>query len=112
MAEQGLDGLKIAILATDGFEEVELTEPRKALDAAGADTVVGSPKDHDVRSWRFTEWGDTVPVDRPLDQARAKDFDALFRRTQYDLVAHAKDRSAAMPGPIGPIARPCAMVTW
>lgn len=78
MAEQELDGLKVAILATDGFEEVELTEPRKALDKAGAKSVVVSPKDRDIRSWRFTDWGDTLPVDLPLDQARAEDFDALL----------------------------------
>jgi len=44
MADETLEGLKVAILVTDGFEEVELTEPRKALDQAGADTSVVSPK--------------------------------------------------------------------
>jgi protease I len=77
-ARSTLEWIKFAILATDGFEEVELTEPRKALDAAGADTVVVSPKEDEIRSWRFADWGDTVPVDMPLDQTRAQDFDALL----------------------------------
>ncbi|MER2250116.1 DJ-1/PfpI family protein, partial [Methylorubrum podarium] len=55
----GISGLKIAILVTDGFEQVELTEPRKALDEAGADTSIVSPKDRQVRGWKFTEWGES-----------------------------------------------------
>ncbi len=56
MAEETLKGLKIAILVTDGFEQVELTEPRKALDQAGAETrVVVSPKAGRVRGWKFTD---------------------------------------------------------
>jgi protease I len=73
-----IEGLKIAILVTDGFEQVELTEPRRALDAAGADTAIVSPKADRVRGWKFTEWGDTLPVDVPLDQARPDRFDALL----------------------------------
>jgi hypothetical protein len=55
MAEETLKGLKIAILVTDGFEQVELTEPRKALDQAGAETRVVSPKAGRVRGWKFTD---------------------------------------------------------
>jgi protease I len=73
-----LKGVKVAILVTDGFEQVELTEPRKALDEAGADTRIVSPKEDRVRGWQFTEWGDNFPVDVPLDQARPGDFDALL----------------------------------
>lgn len=73
-----LQGKKIAILATDGFEQVELTEPRKALDAAGAQTVVVSPKAGEIKGWKTKEWGDKVKVDRTLDEARAEDFDALL----------------------------------
>ncbi|HEY6489032.1 MAG: type 1 glutamine amidotransferase domain-containing protein [Terracidiphilus sp.] len=72
-----LKGKKIAILATDGFEQVELTEPRKALDAAGATTIIVSPKRGEIRGWRSKEWGDTVQVDRPLDEAIPNEFDAL-----------------------------------
>src|ERR1700730_5173044 len=78
MADETLQGLKIAILVTDGFEEVELTEPRKALDQAGADTRVVSPKGDGVRGWNFTDWGQTLPVDLRLDEARPQDFDALL----------------------------------
>jgi protease I len=73
-----LDGKKVAILVTDGFEQVEMTEPRRALDEAGADTVLVSPKDGRVKGWQHTEWGDEFAVDRPLASARADDFDALL----------------------------------
>jgi protease I len=78
MANGNLDGLRVAILVTDGFEQVEMTEPRKALDAAGAKTSIVSPKDRRVRAWKFTEWGDEFPVDLPLTQAHAVDFDAIL----------------------------------
>jgi len=78
MAGETLQGMKVAILVTDGFEQVELTEPRKALDQAGAATQIVSPKDDGVRGWKFTDWGATLRVDLKLDQARAQDFDALL----------------------------------
>lgn len=77
MADETLSGLKVAILATDGFEQSELTEPRKALDEAGATTKVISPSDGPIRGWKVKDWGDTVAVDTKLDQADAEDFDAL-----------------------------------
>jgi protease I len=78
MADGTLDGLKVAILVTDGFEQVEMTEPRKALDQAGAKTSIVSPKDGRVRAWKFTEWGDEFPVDVSLARARPEDFDAIL----------------------------------
>lgn len=78
MADDTLRGRKVAILVTDGFEEVELVEPRKALHAAGATTHLVAPKSGQVRGWKFTEWGDPVAVDRTLAQARADDYDALL----------------------------------
>jgi protease I len=78
MADDTLKGLTVAILATDGFEQAELIEPRKALDQAGAETRVVSPKAGRIRGWKSKEWGDEVPVDAPLDQAKAEDFDALL----------------------------------
>jgi protease I len=78
MAKDKLHGLRVAILATDGFEQVELLEPRRALDEAGAETSLVSPKSDRVRGWDFTDWGDDLPVDIPLEQARPQDFDALL----------------------------------
>ena len=78
MASETLNGLKVAILVTDGFEQVEMTEPRKALDEAGAVTRLVSPKDGQVKAWKFTGWGDEFPVDVPLSGARPEDFDALL----------------------------------
>jgi len=77
MAKDTLKGLKVAILATDGFEQSELTEPRKALDEAGADTEIVSPKPGKVRGWKMKEWGEEVPVDQSLDEADPEDYDAL-----------------------------------
>jgi protease I len=76
MADE-LDRLRVAILVDNGFEEVELSEPRKALDGAGAQTSIVSPQDGQVRSWRFKEWGDNFQVDVPLGGADPQDFDAL-----------------------------------
>jgi protease I len=76
--QRSLEGKKVAILVTDGFEQVELTEPRKALDAAGAQTSIVSPKQDKVRGWNFTDWGEELKVDVPLAQANADEFDALL----------------------------------
>lgn len=78
MASDTLNGLTVAILITDGFEQVEMTEPRKALDLAGAETQIVSPKDGAVRAWNFTEWGDQFRVDRLLNEARPDEYDALL----------------------------------
>jgi protease I len=72
-----LQGRKIAILATDGFEQVELTEPKKALEAAGASVDVISPKPGNIKGWKFTDWGDTIKVDKTLDEAKPEDYDGL-----------------------------------
>ena len=73
-----LQGKKVAILVTNGFEQVELTEPRRALDQAGAQTEIVSPTKSQVKGWKETEWGDQFKVDMPLDRARADDYDALL----------------------------------
>lgn len=77
-ARDSLRGVRVAILATDGFEQSELMEPRKALDAAGADTEVISPKEGKVRGWKMKEWGEEVEVDQGLDGADPKNYDALL----------------------------------
>jgi protease I len=78
MARNDLNGKRVAILATDGVEEVELTEPRKALDDAGATTIVVSPKEGKIKAWQHDHWGDEIPVDRALSEANPADFDALM----------------------------------
>jgi len=73
-----LKGLRVAILVDDGFEQIELVEPRAALDAAGAETRIVSPQTPTVHGWNHTEWGDNLKVDLPLAEANPEDFDALL----------------------------------
>lgn len=70
-------GKRVAILATDGFEQVELTEPRKKLEEAGARTEVLAPKSGEIKGWKFTDWGEKVKVDKPVSEARVADYDVL-----------------------------------
>lgn len=77
MNDARLKNHKIAILVTDGFEQSEMTEPRKALDEAGAQTQLISPNDGQVKGWQHTDWGDEFPVDVRLSEARPDQFDAL-----------------------------------
>ena len=72
-----LQGKKIAIVATDGFEQVELTEPKKALEAAGATVHVISPKPGQIKGWKLTDWGESTKVDKTLDEAKPEDYDGL-----------------------------------
>jgi protease I len=73
-----LKGKKVAILVADGFEQVEMTDPRKALQEAGADTQIVSPAEGKVKGWQHTDWGDEFAVDVPLATAHADDYDALL----------------------------------
>lgn len=76
-----LDGKKILILATNGFEQSELEKPRDGLKAAGAQVDVVSPKDTitdgAIKGWDKDDWGRPVKVDKPLEEARAEDYDAI-----------------------------------
>jgi protease I len=76
--ELGLKGRKVAILATDGVEQVELTEPRKALDAAGAVTHLISPKEGAIQGMNHDQKGEMLPVDRALSEVHASEYDALL----------------------------------
>jgi protease I len=69
---------RVLILATDGFEQSELIEPKKALEQAGIETVVASPKSGRIKGWNHTDWGESVAVDAALDDVAADDFDALL----------------------------------
>src|SRR5918995_2805884 len=77
MSEQ-LKGKRIAALVANGFEQIELIEPRKALEGEGAVVEVVSPESDRIRGWNHREWGEEVPVDRALDQACPADYDALL----------------------------------
>jgi protease I len=76
--EKKLNGKKIAILVADGFEQIELTEPKAALEAAGASTEIVSPAKEEVQGWNHDEKADSFHVDMPLDRARSDDYDALL----------------------------------
>jgi len=73
-----LDGKKVAILVENGFEQVELADPKQALEEAGAQTKIVSPQVGTVLGWQHTNWGDKYPVDVPLERASAQDYDALL----------------------------------
>jgi protease I len=75
---KNLKNKKIAILVADGFEQVELTKPRQALEEAGALTEIVSPQKQEVKGWKHIEWGDKFPVEVPLDKAESSDYDALL----------------------------------
>src|SRR5262245_39290960 len=72
-----LDGVRVAILATDGFEQSELFEPKKALEEAGAKVSIVSLEPGEIKGWNHTNWGETIDVDLTVDEADAADFDAL-----------------------------------
>ena len=73
-----LNNLKVAILVAEGFEQQELTEPQKALEQAGAQTMIVSPAEGEVQGWNHFDKADMFPVDVPLAEAKADDFDALL----------------------------------
>src|SRR3978361_1370032 len=72
-----LDNKKIAILATDGFEQSELEVPRDKLKAAGATVHIVSLKAGEIKGWDMKDWGRPVKVDKTLDQVSASDYDAI-----------------------------------
>jgi protease I len=77
MSDQ-LQNKKVAILATEGFEYVELVKPKQALEQAGAKTEVISPKEGKIKGWNIDDWGDEVTVDLSLDKASPENYDALL----------------------------------
>jgi len=74
---KSIQGKKVAILATDGFEQIELTDPKKNLEAAGAHVDVLSLKEGEIKGWDHTNWGKKVKVDRVVTSVKAADYDAL-----------------------------------
>jgi len=73
-----LNGKKIAILVADGFEQEELTSPKEALEAAGAEVEIVSPAEGEVQGWNHDEKAEKFPVEMPLNLARSDDYDALL----------------------------------
>jgi len=69
---------RVLILATDGFEQSELIEPRRALERAGIETVLASPKTGSIKGWNRADWGESLRVDAALNEVSAEDFDALM----------------------------------
>ena len=72
-----LSGKKVAIIATHGFEQSELLQPKQALEAAGATVHVISPESGQIKGWDEDDWGKSVDVDVALSKAEANDYDAL-----------------------------------
>ena len=72
-----LTGKKVAILTENGFEEVELTSPKKALEAAGVKVHIVSPQKHKVKGWDHDHWSIELPVDVHISEAKFEDYDAL-----------------------------------
>jgi protease I len=78
MAQQ-IDGKKVAVLvANEGIEQVELTEPWKALEGAGAQPELIAPEGGEVQAMNHLDKGDSFPVDRTLGEADPDDYDALM----------------------------------
>ena len=75
--ERGLAGKRVAIVATDGFEQSELAEPQRALEDAGAKTEIVSLRSGTIRGWKEKNWGDAFDVDKTVGQANPDDYDAL-----------------------------------
>jgi protease I len=72
-----LNSKRIAILATDGFEQSELFEPKKALEDAGAEVKIISLRSGEIKAWNKTDWGKTIAVDQTVEEADSEEFDAL-----------------------------------
>src|SRR3712207_389394 len=78
MARTDLHGMRVAIVVTDDFEQIELTEPKKALEEAGAEALIVSPKAGEVQGMHHDEKADRFPVDLPLAEADPDQFDAVL----------------------------------
>lgn len=78
MTEHDLNGKTVAILVANGFEQLELTDPRDALEQAGAETHIVSPEEGTVRGWTDNDWADELDVDVLLANARESEYDALL----------------------------------
>lgn len=72
-----LSGKTVAILTENGFEEIELTSPKKALEDAGATVHIVSPQKEKVKAWNHDHWSIELPVDKHISKVKFDDYDAL-----------------------------------
>jgi hypothetical protein len=109
-----LKGKKVAILTENGFEEIELTSPQKALKEAGAEVHIVSPQKDKVKGWDHDHWSIDVKVDVPLDKANPEDAggshlsrsaiayrDGAYRGKKHDIVSFHQDRPPECRGYVG-----------
>jgi protease I len=73
-----ITGKKVAILATNGFEESELLEPKRMLEEAGAHTEVVAPQTGEIKGWKDGNWAQAIQVDKTLEECSAEDYDGLL----------------------------------
>ncbi|WP_262927204.1 type 1 glutamine amidotransferase domain-containing protein [Phytohalomonas tamaricis] len=73
-----LQGTRVAIVATHGFEEAELSSPREAMQAQGIEVDIVAPEGGEIRAWAETDWGDNYTVDKTIDEVSEADYDALM----------------------------------
>jgi protease I len=78
MNDVKIEGHKVAILATDGFEQSELFDPKEALERAGAEVTIVSLKPGEIKGWKHTDWGKTIGVDQIVGEANPEELDALM----------------------------------
>ena len=94
-----LQGKKVAFIATEGVEQVELTEPWKAVEQAGAQPELISIEDGKVQAWQHFDKGDTFDVDRTIEEARPDEYDGLVgRHSQCNGLCMAADSKALVTG--------------
>ncbi|MHC1765930.1 MAG: type 1 glutamine amidotransferase domain-containing protein [Verrucomicrobiia bacterium] len=91
-----LAGKRVAILVANGFEQIEMTDPRNALERAGAETTLISPCKDKVKGWEHTDWGNEFAVDIPLSQAHPEDYDALLLPGGVMNPDHLRENPAAV----------------
>ena len=113
MQTMQLQGVRVAILVTHGFEQVEMTDPRKALEVAGADTTLAAPQPVEVQAMRHDEKSETFPVDNTIDRLDPNEFDAVLlpggalNADKLRMDQHARDFVRAMDQQGKPIAAIC-----
>jgi protease I len=113
MKAKSLEGLRVAILATDGVEQSELTEPRKALEEAGATVVLSAPEAGRIQAMKHDEKADRFPVQAKLADLSADDFDAIMlpggalNADALRVVPEAQDFVRAIEGAGKPMAVIC-----